>query len=249
MALNDLIMLLVLSFAGFSTATISKTATDTTQYIESSVYSMYIQYARDTYTTWIITAQDSDKNVKINMDMDIENCCGCDYVKLYDGSNNGATLLGTYCGTRSGVIVASTGRSMYVVFSSDSSIQGRGFRMTYYQVDDEEEEDNRNWEVWMAVGITLTVVFVAMAIAIITCVCCMCMKHKDQVNPVVVHYHPGQRQPMVWTTMNTHSGTQTVTQTFQVVAPPPPPAYTVGRLPPAAAGPYYSLEQEKPPLE
>ncbi|PAA94418.1 hypothetical protein BOX15_Mlig009113g1 [Macrostomum lignano] len=64
-----------------------------------------------------------------------------DQVKVYDGSDSTGTLLGTFHGTSSSdysypgsTVVYSTGRYMYVTFTSDSSVTKNGFSALYQHV-------------------------------------------------------------------------------------------------------------------
>ena len=51
-----------------------------------------------------------------------------DYLYVYDGPNEGERLIGSYTGTLTNIpLIISSGRSLYLVFDTDSSIQQRGF--------------------------------------------------------------------------------------------------------------------------
>ena len=57
-----------------------------------------------------------------------------DSVKIYDGDNTGAPVLGSrngYCGSRRPPILMSIGRAILVVFVSDNSLTYSGFRISY----------------------------------------------------------------------------------------------------------------------
>ena len=57
--------------------------------------------------------------------------CAADVVRVYDGKDTLATLLGSYCGAMDPFNVHSTGNHLYVRFTSDRSLNTRGFRATY----------------------------------------------------------------------------------------------------------------------
>ena len=60
--------------------------------------------------------------------------CGSDVMKIYDGRNSSATLLGKYCKAMNPFKVESTGKSMLIVFRSDRSVNYRGFKAMYTAV-------------------------------------------------------------------------------------------------------------------
>ena len=60
--------------------------------------------------------------------------CGSDNMKIYDGGNSSATLLGKYCKAMNPFKVESTGKSMLIVFRSDGSVNYRGFKAMYTAV-------------------------------------------------------------------------------------------------------------------
>ncbi|KAI1888818.1 hypothetical protein AGOR_G00172670 [Albula goreensis] len=59
--------------------------------------------------------------------------CSYDYVKLYNGPNTEAPLIGSYCGNTPPPPNTTTGSSLHMVFRSDSSISHTGFQMLWYQ--------------------------------------------------------------------------------------------------------------------
>lgn len=63
------------------------------------------------------------------MAIDIESCC--DRVKVYDGLNNAAPLLGTFTGGTLPNAIFSTNNYMYVTFETDGSVTHTGFRINY----------------------------------------------------------------------------------------------------------------------
>nr|XP_023646366.1 cubilin [Paramormyrops kingsleyae] len=59
--------------------------------------------------------------------------CLFDYIKLYDGPNEQAPLIGAFCGDTPPPPHITTSTSLHVVFRSDFSIAHGGFRMLWYQ--------------------------------------------------------------------------------------------------------------------
>jgi len=74
-------------------------------------------------------------------DMDIEGRnqnCYYDYVEIFDGDNENATKLATLCGNEENMPnepYYSTFNSMYITFTTDNSIEGRGFKANYTTID------------------------------------------------------------------------------------------------------------------
>lgn len=60
--------------------------------------------------------------------------CTYDHIEIFDGSNNYATSLGRFCGSKIAHQVMSTGNDMYMVFYSDASVQRKGFHATHSTV-------------------------------------------------------------------------------------------------------------------
>jgi len=73
--------------------------------------------------------------------MDIEGRnqnCYYDYIEIFDGDNENATKLATLCGNEENMPnepYYSTFNSMYIKFTTDSSIEGRGFKANYTTID------------------------------------------------------------------------------------------------------------------
>ena len=57
--------------------------------------------------------------------------CSYEYVALYDGMNDISTRLDQLCGLQFPVDMLSTGRYMFVQFTSDADVVGAGFNLTY----------------------------------------------------------------------------------------------------------------------
>ncbi|XP_066922061.1 neuropilin-1a-like [Clytia hemisphaerica] len=99
------------------------------------------QYQPDTSCVWTITVKEGHY-VKLSfLDFDVEPYDGCktDMLEIKDGgSKNSAMIGGQYCNLRRPPkVVTSTGNQLRLWFSSDSTIQYRGFKATYQAIKDE----------------------------------------------------------------------------------------------------------------
>ncbi|KAK2886327.1 cubilin [Channa argus] len=63
----------------------------------------------------------------------LSSTCSYDYVKLYNGANEQAPLIGTFCGNTPPPANTTTSSALTVVFRSDSSLSMSGFQMMWYQ--------------------------------------------------------------------------------------------------------------------
>jgi len=57
--------------------------------------------------------------------------CTYDHLEIYDGQNGRATSLGRFCGGKKPSPVISSGNTMFLQFSSDNSVQKRGFKVSH----------------------------------------------------------------------------------------------------------------------
>nr|XP_039268552.1 tolloid-like protein 2 [Styela clava] len=67
--------------------------------------------------------------------MDVEDYAGgCyyDFVHVYDGQDANAPKIGTFCSTRLPPMIISTGNTLTIKFTSDDSVQQRGYLAQYY---------------------------------------------------------------------------------------------------------------------
>uniref|UniRef100_A0A8C9LFB5 Cubilin n=1 Tax=Pavo cristatus TaxID=9049 RepID=A0A8C9LFB5_PAVCR len=97
------------------------------------------RYERNLDCVWVITAP---VNKLINLtftsfvlEAHVARTCQYDYVKLYDGGNENANLVGTFCGSTVPAPFLSTSNSLTVKFITDNSVQREGFNVTYTTVD------------------------------------------------------------------------------------------------------------------
>jgi hypothetical protein len=83
----------------------------------------------DVTYTWILQPLGAEK-IELNINsINMESCC--DFVRVYDGVNASAPLIGQYTGTGPIFdIVANSGR-MFIQFQTDGSVTGTGFSASY----------------------------------------------------------------------------------------------------------------------
>ncbi|XP_053489633.1 deleted in malignant brain tumors 1 protein-like [Ictalurus furcatus] len=86
------------------------------------------EYPEDTNCIWRLLSPEQQVVSLTFVSVDIELCpdCDCDAVYVYDGPSSSSPLLGTVCG-HGRKTFSSSRNTLTVVFSSDSSINGRGF--------------------------------------------------------------------------------------------------------------------------
>ncbi|XP_017555843.2 cubilin [Pygocentrus nattereri] len=63
--------------------------------------------------------------------LEASSTCAFDYVAVYDGPNTLAPLLGRFCGTVVPPNLKSSTNEMFIVFRTDASVDGEGWRATY----------------------------------------------------------------------------------------------------------------------
>merc|ERR1712001_440891 len=65
-----------------------------------------------------------------------EGNCDYDYLEIRDGDQGYSPLIGKFCGNQFPRIITSKGRSLWLRFSSDSTIQYKGFKIVYKFIPD-----------------------------------------------------------------------------------------------------------------
>uniref|UniRef100_A0A1I8J5J8 CUB domain-containing protein n=1 Tax=Macrostomum lignano TaxID=282301 RepID=A0A1I8J5J8_9PLAT len=120
-------------------STSGSTLTSNTGHFNSHSGYGSVAYTNSMSCRWTILA-DAGKTVKLSF-VSFATEKNYDQVKVYDGSDSTGTLLGTFHGTSSSdysypgsTVVYSTGRYMYVTFTSDSSVTKNGFSALYQHV-------------------------------------------------------------------------------------------------------------------
>ncbi|KAM3605922.1 uncharacterized protein V6R79_007305 [Siganus canaliculatus] len=90
-------------------------------------------YDDNLYCAWYLR---TEYNQRIYLEftyLELENCCGCDYIAIYDGSYIGSSYLGNVCND-SLTSYISTSNYMTVLFRTDSSVVARGFKAEFSSV-------------------------------------------------------------------------------------------------------------------
>jgi hypothetical protein len=96
-------------------------------------------YEGGLFCEWKITANVGYKVHITAGTFNLQDCprCECDKIAIYDGDSSERRALGNWC-TSSPFNVISTGRNLYVIFSSNFDVIGGGFQATYVTIRDEE---------------------------------------------------------------------------------------------------------------
>ncbi|KAI8767874.1 deleted in malignant brain tumors 1 protein [Biomphalaria glabrata] len=89
-------------------------------------------YDNNLVVTWLIV---TDPQTKIELTFqDVSTECGYDNVQIMDGPSSSDPVIGTLC-TLPGVhSLTSTSNALFINFTSDSSVSGRGFLLTYLEI-------------------------------------------------------------------------------------------------------------------
>ena len=80
---------------------------------------------------WRISAPQGQKVLIYFSYLGMEDCCECDYVKIFDGHNEYGSLLTKACNGSFPDPVYSSGRYIYVKVHSDGDVEGGGFAAHY----------------------------------------------------------------------------------------------------------------------
>ncbi|XP_041670250.1 cubilin [Cheilinus undulatus] len=91
-------------------------------------------YPANTQCSWTILASGGNTINYTFTSFQLEgSSCYYDYVKLYNGPNTQAPLIGTYCGYNPPPSNGTTSSALTMVFRTDSSVSMSGFQMMWYQ--------------------------------------------------------------------------------------------------------------------
>ena len=97
----------------------------------------YPSYAKCHY---LINITDPNKRILIEFlqfSLEVHSSCAYDSVKIYDGTNTNAPIIGRvkgYCGNRKPSAMMSSGNTLLMVFVSDGGTQSSGFFIAYKTV-------------------------------------------------------------------------------------------------------------------
>ncbi|MCJ8736484.1 hypothetical protein PDJAM_G00012960 [Pangasius djambal] len=95
--------------------------------ISSPYYPGY--YHDNAYCVWQLSAPAGQTIFLSFQDFDLERCCNCDYVNVYDGPSTASHLIGKLCNNNTNHLdFQSSSSYMTVLFRSDYSGVGRGFK-------------------------------------------------------------------------------------------------------------------------
>jgi len=86
-------------------------------------------YAADASCSWLIAPEDSVNHITLEF-MSFNTASG-DLLTVYDGDNTSAPVLGTFQGSEIPDDVISTGDKVLITFSSDASVEGPGWLLSY----------------------------------------------------------------------------------------------------------------------
>ncbi|XP_034093810.1 deleted in malignant brain tumors 1 protein-like [Gymnodraco acuticeps] len=89
-------------------------------------------YHNNAYCVWQLSAA-HDQRIFLSFDyLQLENCCGCDYINVYDGPSVNSRFLGKVCNdSLQQSTFNSTSNYMTVLFQTDGSVVGRGFNADF----------------------------------------------------------------------------------------------------------------------
>lgn len=90
-------------------------------------------YPSHSKCSWLIKAPSGYKIKLQYFDFVLESSfnCNSDNVKIYEGKNSSATLIGKYCGKKNPFNVETPRSYMYITFKSDRSLNYRGFKASF----------------------------------------------------------------------------------------------------------------------
>ncbi|XP_058605520.1 deleted in malignant brain tumors 1 protein-like isoform X2 [Onychostoma macrolepis] len=89
-------------------------------------------YHDNAYCVWYLSAQQGQMIFLTFADVQLERCCNCDYITVYDGSSTGHPKLGKVCfNDTTHQVFHSSSRYLTVVFRSDYSDVSHGFKALF----------------------------------------------------------------------------------------------------------------------
>ncbi|KAL9987887.1 hypothetical protein ACROYT_G002265 [Oculina patagonica] len=94
-------------------------------------------YPNNLHCTWLIEAPPGYGRLYLRFtSFALESCrnCACDVLEIFDGNSTASPLIKRACGRQSPPRMFSSGRFLFVKFSTDSSVTLRGFSATYIAV-------------------------------------------------------------------------------------------------------------------
>ena len=99
-------------------------------------------YSNKNYFWRITVPQGKRIEVAFNeFEIESEDNCAKDYLKIFDSNSAGDSLLGTYCGSTSPGSFKSSGRFLFINFRSDGGISQKGFDLRWKSFEEIEKGD------------------------------------------------------------------------------------------------------------
>jgi hypothetical protein len=94
---------------------------------------VFSNYAPQSFCSWLIYPETPVDYIVLDFvkfEISDEN----DVITVYDGSNSSAPIIGVYSGTEIPTQIQSSGQSLFVTFTSNSTMQSKGWLAEYYSV-------------------------------------------------------------------------------------------------------------------
>ncbi|KAL2082908.1 hypothetical protein ACEWY4_020681 [Coilia grayii] len=88
-------------------------------------------YHENAHCSWRLSAPSGQRILLTFSDLELERCCTCDYITVYDGPTTGYSKLGQLCHNSSVNTFHSSSNYLTVVFRSDRTGVSRGFRAEF----------------------------------------------------------------------------------------------------------------------
>ncbi|XP_060062627.1 uncharacterized protein LOC132543174 [Ylistrum balloti] len=189
----------------------------------------YGSYPNNMDCTWKISSALHDGNIQIDiehMSLQTDNGGCVDYLQIFDGDNIDSKSLGRLC--KSTQTFVSSSNYVYLRFYTDSSETDVGFKLKYYQL---EEEDN-SWKTVLSIVIVVTVIAMMLS-------CCYKRFHKrlrnhhrsvvDPDSETTGHSGTERSQSCVWATSSgqrERNNEFTSSENMHPSEPVKPPAYS-----------------------
>ncbi|KAL5282994.1 BMP1.2 family protein [Megaselia abdita] len=119
---------------------------DDSGFLESPNYPL--EYLANKECIWKITVPEGFQVALKFQSFEVENhdTCVYDYVEVRDGSNKDSPIIGVFCGYKSPPQMKSSGKTMFIKFVSDSSVQKAGFSAVFMKEVDECETSEHGCE-------------------------------------------------------------------------------------------------------
>ncbi|XP_059225289.1 cubilin homolog [Stomoxys calcitrans] len=94
-----------------------------------------LPYSANLNCSWIITAPLGFKIELRIQNFTLEQDCSGDFLEIRNGKYSSSPLIGRYCGDRMPSRITSFANSLFLRFTSDDSVQGRGFHLNWEQTE------------------------------------------------------------------------------------------------------------------